>query len=703
MHNIKDFSYICTTIIPCKKTNKIMKNQVACSIRTVCFMIFAVMIAACSRQQDSNTTTAKSNQYETLRRDMAAIMTQNEDSTFVVLDSLESADSYPVCVINLIRGNIYGQLMRLRFAEFYLRKAICQELHDEWPWGYYMGIYNLGLSLQERSNLEEALKVAKAGCEEAEKESDPSLKIWETSLQYIIGGCQLKLKQLNEGDKTMQRCYSQLMERAAADTTHASIEQVGTMSTNIALDYYNHYREAAMPWIERAEKALDLLAEHNKRSQQPSNEPVMRVKLQMIKAVIYVTDNKTDKAKEAYSAVMASPFAEHPILLSDRLVYLEKTNQWDAAANIVQEYADFNEDLDIEDYTMENLSYLGESYNIYEKAGKKDEAAKIARQMAHIVDSVRLYQDKNDAAELAVIYDTQDKEQQIAEQQMRLSRARVLALAVSIIALTIFFVIFTIVRHRAAKRLAKVNAAKERMEGELSIARDIQMSMVPSKFPDYPGLDMYATMTPAKEVGGDLYDYLVQDDKLYFCIGDVSGKGVPASLFMSQATRLFHALASQGFPPAEICNIMNAELSGEDNGQGMFVTMFVCRLNLKLNRLEYCNAGHNPPVLGNDDGQFSFLDMEPNAPIGLWPGLEYVGESIDFFKSRLLFLYTDGLNEAEDGQQNQFGEERLLDVLRQTHFDSAKQVIEVMTQEVERHRNGAEPNDDLTMFCLRIR
>jgi len=282
---------------------------------------------------------------------MAAIMTQNEDSTFVVLDSLESADSYPVCVINLIRGNIYGQLMRLRFAEFYLRKAICQELHDEWPRGYYMGIYNLGLSLQERSNLEEALKVAKAGCEEAEKESDPSLKIWETSLQYIIGGCQLKLKQLNEGDKTMQRCYSQLMERAVADTTHASIEQVGTMSTNIALDYYNHYREAAMPWIERAEKALDLLAEHNKRSQQPSNEPVMRVKLQMIKAVIYVTDNQTDKAEDAYRAVMASPFAEHPILLSDRLVYLEKTNQWDAAADIVLEYADFNEDLDLEDYT----------------------------------------------------------------------------------------------------------------------------------------------------------------------------------------------------------------------------------------------------------------------------------------------------------------------------------------------------------------
>jgi len=177
---------------------------------------------------------------------------------------------------------------------------------------------------------------------------------------------------------------------------------------------------------------------------------------------------------------------------------------------------------------------------------------------------------------------------------------------------------------------------------------------------------------------------------------------VPASLFMSQVTRLFHALASQDMTPAEICTIMNTELSGEDNEQSMFVTMFVCRLNLKLSVLEYCNAGHNPPAIGNADGQFSFLDMEANAPIGLWPGLEYQGESIDFFKDRLLFLYTDGLNEAEDSEQNQFGDERLLDILRQTHFDSAKQVIETLTEEVKRHRNGTEPNDDLTMLCVKL-
>jgi serine phosphatase RsbU (regulator of sigma subunit) len=271
---------------------------------------------------------------------------------------------------------------------------------------------------------------------------------------------------------------------------------------------------------------------------------------------------------------------------------------------------------------------------------------------------------------------------------------------VTVIALIVFFVIFTIIRQRAAKRLAKVQAVKERMEGELSIARDIQMSMVPSSFPKIDGLDMYASMTPSKEVGGDLYSFLQKGDLRYFCIGDVSGKGVPASLFMAQATRLFHTLASQVMSPAEIAINMNTELA-ENNDQLMFVTMFICRLNLKLNVLEYCNAGHNPPVIGNADGQFSFLEMKPNSPIGLWPGLDYVGESIDDFSNRLLLLYTDGLNEAENTVQEQFGDEQIVKLLSAMSSSKAQDIIEKLKSEVERFRNGAEPNDDLTMMCVR--
>jgi serine phosphatase RsbU (regulator of sigma subunit) len=152
--------------------------------------------------------------------------------------------------------------------------------------------------------------------------------------------------------------------------------------------------------------------------------------------------------------------------------------------------------------------------------------------------------------------------------------------------------------------------------------------------------------------------------------------------------------------PAEIAINMNTELA-ENNNQLMFVTMFICRLNLKLNVLEYCNAGHNPPVIGNADGQFSFLEMKPNSPIGLWPGLDYVGESIDDFSNRLLLLYTDGLNEAENTVQEQFGDEQIVKLLSAMSSSKAQDIIENLKSEVERFRNGAEPNDDLTMMCVR--
>jgi sigma-B regulation protein RsbU (phosphoserine phosphatase) len=240
------------------------------------------------------------------------------------------------------------------------------------------------------------------------------------------------------------------------------------------------------------------------------------------------------------------------------------------------------------------------------------------------------------------------------------------------------------------------------MEGELSIARDIQMSMVPSTFPEIEGFDMYASMTPAKEVGGDLYGYLQADDRLYFAVGDVSGKGVPASLFMSQATRLFLTLAKQGMMPAEMCTHINSALSGADNENAMFVTMFVGLLNLKTGHLDFCNAGHNAPVIGGGEHNGDFLNMLPNAPIGLWPELEYEGEEIDSIKGRPLFIYTDGLNEAENDRQEQYGDDRLLDILRHTDFSSARHVIERLAEDVEKHCNGAEPNDDLTMMCMKL-
>ena len=453
--------------------------------------------------------------------------------------------------------------------------------------------------------------------------------------------------------------------------------------------------DRAMPWVERMG---DMLREYSQRFPDDSVYfDRQKARYNIYRAITLEGMGLHTQANAHYLEFMNSNFSKSFEGIADAGDYLILASHWKAAAAVYQDLENYFTDSQTE-FSLENIhKYLLKKYKANAKAGNQKTADIVANNICEHLDSAVMKSRWRGAEEQETI---RQKEIQIVQQQARLSRARILALITTIIALTVFFIIFTIVRQRAAKRLAKVNAAKERMESELSIARDLQMSMVPNIFPDIEGLDMYASMTPAKEVGGDLYGYLIQGDVLYFCIGDVSGKGVPASLLMAQAMRLFHILASQGMTPAEICTQMNAELSGEDNEQGMFVTMFICRLNLKLNLLEYCNAGHNPPVLGNADGQFSFLDMEANAPIGLWPGLEYVGETIDFFRNRLLLLYTDGLNEAENQQQEQFGDERLLRFLRSIKYNSATQIVETLKAEVEKHRDGAESNDDLTMMCL---
>ena len=293
---------------------------------------------------------------------------------------------------------------------------------------------------------------------------------------------------------------------------------------------------------------------------------------------------------------------------------------------------------------------------------------------------------------------------------MRLTQQRTVLAAIvcSLLLAALFLVIDLRRRHQQMRKLKQaydqleeVTTQKERIESELRIARDIQMSMVPGVFPEHERLDMYAYMSPAKEVGGDLYSYVMQGDSLYFCVGDVSGKGVPASLFMAQSARLFHTLAAEGMTPDGIMNRMNRELAA-GNKKRMFVTMFIGQLNLNDGHLDYCNAGHNQPVIGIGENQGEFLEMKANLPLAVRPGFVYKGETLDNIKGRALFVYSDGLNEAENRRHEQLGNDRMLELLRQKPFDNSRHLIERMADEVEKFRDGAEPNDDLTLMCLKL-
>ena len=221
------------------------------------------------------------------------------------------------------------------------------------------------------------------------------------------------------------------------------------------------------------------------------------------------------------------------------------------------------------------------------------------------------------------------------------------------------------------------------------------MRMLPHVFPRRNDVDLYAMMTPAKEVGGDLYGYALLGDMLYFCVGDVSGKGVPAALFMAEVTRMFRTLVDGHLTPDAIATRLNNALT-EDNDQGMFVTMFIGLINLKSGHMDYCNAGHNPPLLNGE-----YMKMMSNAAIGLWPEADFKSEEVDDMRGKTLFVYTDGINEAENINKEQFGDERLRALL-QKDLGDARQTSETIHKAVEEFVGEAEPSDDLTKMCIKM-
>ena len=259
----------------------------------------------------------------------------------------------------------------------------------------------------------------------------------------------------------------------------------------------------------------------------------------------------------------------------------------------------------------------------------------------------------------------------------------------------------------AYDQLETVTTAHERINSELRIARDIQMSMLPHQFPDRPDLDLFAAMRAAKAVGGDLYDFFILDDRqLYFCVGDVSGKGVPASLFMAMTCRLFRSIAEEGRMPAEIATRLNDNLV-KDNENSMFVTMFIGLIDLQTGHFDYCNAGHNAPVLIRrpqaPHPDATFMEMESNVPIGLWPDFRFEGEHIDNIANTPLFIYTDGLNEAEDEAQQQYGDDRLIESLRSQPFTTAREAINRAYAKARQFVGQAEQSDDVTSLCLLVK
>lgn len=267
--------------------------------------------------------------------------------------------------------------------------------------------------------------------------------------------------------------------------------------------------------------------------------------------------------------------------------------------------------------------------------------------------------------------------------------------------LVMSYILYTAVKNQM--RFRDVSEKKSRMDGELRVARDIQMSMIPTSFlsaPEWTDVDMSGLVVPAKEVGGDLYDFYERDGRLFFCIGDVSGKGVPAALVMSATRGLFRSASAHEKSPQRIVSVMN-EAMMDTNENNMFVTCFLGVLDLATGHLRYCNAGHNAPVRLHA-GAAAFLDVVPNLPLGVEPGMQFEEQETDLAVGEGLFLYTDGLTEAENADHALFGEDRLLENALRLGGEKADVMVKSMAAAVQAHSRGCDPSDDLTMLVVRF-
>jgi len=248
--------------------------------------------------------------------------------------------------------------------------------------------------------------------------------------------------------------------------------------------------------------------------------------------------------------------------------------------------------------------------------------------------------------------------------------------------------------------LRSTTASKERFESELGIASSIQMQMLSTDFIKSDFVDLYAELFPAKEVGGDLYDFFENDEYLYFAVGDVSGKGVPAALYMAITRSAFRFIAGLGLDMDSVVENINNNLCNV-NKADMFVTMFVARVNKKTLEMEFCNAGHNPIVVISPDGKPEYLKAKANLAVGLIEGFKYTKESLSLSKGTRLVVYTDGVTEAENSAKDQFGEFKLASFSQRHGKEcSSKDYCDDLVKSIKAFTKDEPQNDDITIMSI---
>lgn len=455
--------------------------------------------------------------YGTIDRNVDLVLAQKNlnhyDAALALCDSLEEYSKFPPTVANAMRACIFMDKNQLKVMEFYLKKALESNIGDDYELpDYYMAGYQLSNLLYAKNDYEGALKVLMPVIATAKEHEGYIFTPYEdmSLLLMSMGKNLVALGRLDEGEQQFQEAIEAYKRNKSRydistdftnDTTFYHIRQTIASAASQAYLNKGDYKRAAS-WLEESKANLHYLQEHCDSAKYDIDFRLFRQ--QLIEARLLAHQGKLEEAEKVVRRSSDAIPDKKGVIRREYANYLLETHQWQEAIHMYQKKD--SSDTDSTQMTLDGITQtLVPQYQAWRNMGNNQKAIAMADSITSVLDSAIVRWRNSDAMELATIYDTQGKEAQIAQKQAALTRLWWIATMVVLGLVILSFIIYTIYR----RRITKMQAVQERIESELRIARDIQMSMVPSLFPEREGLDMFASMTPAKEVGGDLYGYLL--------------------------------------------------------------------------------------------------------------------------------------------------------------------------------------------------
>ena len=658
----------------------------------------------------------KASSAEATRLINTAFEAKDNERLLHLADSLGTAGKISDGECNYWKGYAYYQLGQRELAKSYWQEAIrvTENSNDPTDLIYYAKSASyLTSQLCRYAEYAAALYTALPVINRLEKIKCDTTSDY-TNLLIFAGCCKTYFdKEDSTATEMLERAYRLHINNIRQKSTKYAYRDAMAGIINIAYIWvYAKGYEEGLLWTER----LGQLVQEYKKQFADDKDYVDKqwARYLIFHATSLEGVGRHDEAKSAYEEYLQTEFSNTREGWTDANDYLTLAKRWDEAVDnyyTILEY--LQKDLTV--YSLDNIQrYLLKKYRAHQMLNQQELIDQTARQICEVLDSAITNNRILDARELQSIH---MRDMEIMEAEASSARQRQIYTGLVVVILIVAFAIYTVFRYRADHKLRKAHDAlktaydqleetttvKERMESELRIASDIQMGMLPENFPtraDHDDVQLFASLTPAKEVGGDLFDFYFRDEKLFFCIGDVSGKGVPASLFMAVTRSAFRTVSAHESMPDRIVSTINNTIA-DMNKMNMFVTLFVGVLDLPTGRLHYCNAGHDAPLLvGAGVGE---LPCDPNIPVGIMPSWDYSLQETHIFAGTTIFLFTDGLTEAMNAEFAQFQMERINDVAVRALANQQQephQFIAQMTDAVHQFVGDAEQSDDLTMMAI---